>query len=157
MDQSRAFRDALAQYPTGVAVVTIASAEGPRAMTINSFASVSLDPALILWSVAKDSERWRSFRDAPVFAVNVLAADQAAVASACARNDALDESGAPWRQNGEVAVLDGAVAWFECALSAIHPGGDHDIIVGEVTRFSARPDTPALLFHRSQFSFTHKD
>jgi flavin reductase (DIM6/NTAB) family NADH-FMN oxidoreductase RutF len=92
----REFRDALGRYPTGVALVTLMAEGRALAMTVNSFASVSLDPPLILWSVDRKSGRYELFRDAPHFAVNVLAADQEGLSNACARDDDLDASGARW-------------------------------------------------------------
>lgn len=153
MDKGREYRDALGIYPTGVALVTLMHQGTARAMTVNSFASVSLDPPLILWSVAKDSERYRLFMDAPAFAVNVLAADQQALATACAQSDDLQAAGAVWRESaGGAPFVDGAVARFECAREAVHPGGDHDIIVGRVTGFDQPRMAPALVFHRSAYA-----
>ena len=155
MTDTRALRDALAAYPTGVALVTVPAADGPRAMTVNSFASVSLDPPLILWSVAKDSERYEMFLEAEVFAVNVLGADQEALAAACAKDDDLIAAGAQVREGAAGAPLvAGAVAWFECRREAVHEGGDHDIIVGRVTDFAEAGRGPALTFHRSAFGRT---
>ena len=152
MTDTRALRDALAAYPTGVALVTVPAGDGPRAMTVNSFASVSLDPPLILWSVAKDSERYQMFLEAEVFAVNVLGADQEALAAACAKDDDLIAAGAEVRAGSAGAPLvAGAIAWFECRREAVHAGGDHDIIVGRVTDFAEPQTGPALTFHRSAF------
>ena len=152
MTDTRALRDALASYPTGVVLVTVPGADGPRAMTVNSFASVSLDPPLILWSVAKDSERYRLFVEARVFSVNVLGADQEALAAACAKDDDLLAAGATVRNGASGApIVAGAIAWFECRREAVHPGGDHDIIVGRVTDFAQDAQGAALTFHRSAF------
>ncbi|XBQ15867.1 MAG: flavin reductase family protein [Oceanicaulis sp.] len=152
MDKARGFRDALGRYPTGVALITFMDAGRARAMTVNSFASVSLDPPLILWSVARDSLRYKAFRDAPVFAVNVLGADQEFLSTACAQNDDLGASGAQFSSgaNGAPLVTD-AIARFECARRAVHEGGDHDVIIGEVTGFDAPRDAPALVFYRSKY------
>lgn len=152
MDKARAFRDALGRFPTGVALITLMDAGRARAMTVNSFSSVSLDPPLILWSVAKDSLRYAAFRDAEVFAVNVLGADQEFLSNACAQNDDLGASGAQYSvaANGAPVVED-AVARFECSRTAVHPGGDHDIIIGEVTGFDAPREAPALVFYRSKY------
>lgn len=152
MQTSRAFRDALGRFPTGVALVTILENGAARAMTINSFASVSLDPPLILWSLAQDSQRYEPFLRAEAFAINVLAADQQALSNACARDDDLAQSGAEWSpgKNG-APLVEGAIARFECRRFAVHPGGDHDIIVGEVTAFDTPRDAAALMFHRSGY------
>ncbi|MEQ8405318.1 MAG: flavin reductase family protein [Oceanicaulis sp.] len=152
MDKARAFRDALGRFPTGVALITLMDAGRARAMTVNSFSSVSLDPPLILWSVAKDSLRYAAFRDAEAFAVNVLGADQEFLSNACAQNDDLGASGAQFAAGANGApVIDDAIARFECSRTAVHPGGDHDIIIGEVTGFDAPRDAPALVFYRSKY------
>lgn len=122
MDRAREYRDALGLYPTGVALVTLLHDGAARAMTINSFASVSLDPPLILWSVARESLRYRLFRDAEAFAVNVLAADQEALATACAQSDDLQAAGAQWSLGeGGAPLVEGAVARLECVRDAVHP------------------------------------
>lgn len=149
---ARAYRDALGVYPTGVALVTLMHEGRARAMTVNSFASVSLDPPLILWSIAKDSARYRTFLNAAVFAVNVLAADQGPLATACAQDDDLETAGAHWTPGeGGAPLVGGAVAQFECMREAVHPGGDHDIIVGRVSGFHQPHAGPALVFHRSAY------
>lgn len=153
MDRAREYRDALGLYPTGVALVTLLHDGAARAMTINSFASVSLDPPLILWSVARESLRYRLFRDAEAFAVNVLAADQEALATACAQSDDLQAAGAQWSLGeGGAPLVEGAVARLECVRDAVHPGGDHDIIVGRVIGFDQPRRSPALVFHRSAYA-----
>ncbi len=155
MDKARAFRDALACYPTGVAVVTVRQGDMVRALTINSFASVSLNPPLVLWSLDRTSERYEQFANAGHFAINVLAADQEALAMACARLDDLEEAGGRWTagQTG-AALIDGALARFECALDSVHEGGDHIIIVGRVLAFDRPRQDAALVFHRSVFANT---
>jgi len=153
LDKAREYRDALGLYPTGVALVTLVHDGSARAMTINSFASVSLDPPLVLWSVAKDSMRYQLFRDAEVFAINILAADQEALATACAQSDDLEAAGAGWTAGeGGAPLVDGAVARLECVRDAVHPGGDHDIIIGRVTGFDQPRRSPALVFHRSAYA-----
>ncbi|MGJ3232320.1 MAG: flavin reductase family protein [Oceanicaulis sp.] len=152
MNKARAFRDALGRFPTGVALITLMDAGRARAMTVNSFSSVSLDPPLILWSVAKASLRYAAFRDAERFAVNVLGADQRFLSSACAQNDDLGASGAQFSAGANGAPLvEDAIARFECTRASVHGGGDHDIILGEVTAFDAPRDAPALVFYRSKY------
>ena len=153
MSKAREYRDALGLYPTGVALVTLMQGRSPRAMTVNSFASVSLDPPLILWSLARDSRRYNVFLDAQTFAVNVLAADQQGLANACAQNDDLAAADAAWSLGPAGAPLvDGAVARFECQREAVHPAGDHDIIVGRVVGFDRPRTSPSLVFHRSSYA-----
>ncbi len=148
----RAFRDALGCYATGVAVVTGVSAQGtPFGLTINSFSALSLAPPLILWSLRSNSPLAACFDDGRPFAVNVLAADQQAVARqfATPRDDRF--AGISWR-TGPLGTphLDDAVAVFDCRLSARHSAGDHELLVGHVQQFTSTPAEP-LLFLRGSF------
>jgi flavin reductase (DIM6/NTAB) family NADH-FMN oxidoreductase RutF len=153
LDTARAFRDALGSYPTGVALVTVLEGGKARALTINSFASVSLEPPLVLWSLDRASERYAQFSAAPRFAINVLGADQEALALSCARLDDLELAGGEWTEgNTGVPLVTGAIARFECTLDAVHEGGDHIIIVGRVAGFDQPRRAPALVFHRSVFA-----
>lgn len=146
-ETTRAFRDALGRFATGVTVVTAFSEQdGPVGMTANSFSSVSLDPPLILWCAAKSSRRFQYFDAAPRFAVHVLRAEQASVGSAFARNaDAFAET--EWRLNEHgVPLLDGCLARFECAQAAAHDAGDHVIFIGRVERARVGDGEPLVFF-----------
>jgi flavin reductase (DIM6/NTAB) family NADH-FMN oxidoreductase RutF len=148
---NRSFRDALGRYPTGVAVVTAFIDGEARGITVNSFASVSLDPPLVLWSIERETERYQMFRDIQCFAINVLAADQAGLAHACALEPDLRQCRVSW--SGEIAPqIDGAVAQMICRTHAVMPGGDHDIMLGEVTDYATPRDVPALVFYRGGYS-----
>lgn len=151
-DAQKALRRSLGQFPTGVTVVTVGTEGNRVGMTANSFSSVSLDPPLILWSIRRASARAALFTEAQHFAVSVLAADQIEVALQFASSSADPFALAAWTpgQNG-VALVDGAVAHFECQLEAVLDGGDHHIIVGRVTDHAAYPGTP-LLFAQGQFA-----
>lgn len=152
MKLERAFREALSRFPTGVTLITAMEQGRPKAMTVNSFSSVSLEPALILWSLARDSERYRLFREAKTFGVNVLAGDQRDLSTLCARQDDLEASGASWikRESGAVFV-EGAIARFDCRTTAVHEAGDHDIIIGQVLDFDTPREAKALVFNRSAY------
>ena len=146
----RAFRDALGQFGTGVTVITCESAAGPLGITANSFASVSLDPALVLWSPGKFSKRYDAFCAAEHYAIHVLAADQLDMGGAFAR-DGLDFSVAAWSRSPEgVPVLDGCLARSECRKVAQHEGGDHAILVGEVLRAKMGAGAP-LIFAQGRY------
>lgn len=152
MDKARSLRDAFGTYPTGVTLITLMEQGKALAMTVNSFASVSLDPALILWSVDKRGNRYETFRDAERFAVNILAADQQALANACAAEAELDRTGVQWTAGANGAPLvAGAITHLECERFAVHPAGDHDIIVGRITALDRPREAPALVFHRSGY------
>lgn len=140
----RAFRDALGRFATGVTVITADTAEGPMGFTANSFAGVSLDPALVLWSLANASSRYRHFATAGHYAIHVL--DQTHVDWLARFNrGGSGFDGLNHEVNPEgVPVVHGALARFDCAQQATHDGGDHLIIVGRVLRASYRNGAPLV-------------
>ena len=149
-DTAREFRNALGCFGTGVTVVTAQSDDGPLGMTANSFASLSLDPPLVLWSPAKSSSRYASFAKAKHFAIHIMGEDQHALASHFARSghgfDAFD-----WEISADgVPILAGCLARFECHLAAIHDAGDHAILVGHVDRAAYRRGK-GLMFKQGQY------
>lgn len=149
-DTERAFRDALGCFGTGVTVVTTRTATGPLAITANSFASVSIEPPLVLWCPARQSERHDLFTAADRFVIHVMAEDQQATAAHFARTGH-DFSGIDWAENADgLPHLAGALARFDCTRSAVHDGGDHSIILGEVHRFWHRAGS-GLMFKRGQY------
>lgn len=153
----RAFRDALGLFPTGVTIIT-ANPEGhsPFGVTANSFASVSLDPPLVLWSLQKDSDTFAAFEAATHFAVNILSSGQEDMSNQYARKLQHDlqedhyiigESGTP--------VINNAIVTFECAMDAWHDGGDHIIMVGKVLSMTDNHvngnDSAPLVFHSGKY------
>jgi flavin reductase (DIM6/NTAB) family NADH-FMN oxidoreductase RutF len=150
--RQRDLRDAFGRFGTGVTVVTAQIENRPVGMTANSFTSVSLDPALILWSPALNSQRYVLFERAEHFCVHVLSEDQCALARHfAARGDGFERF--EWSDGPDGApALHHCLAEFHCSTYAIHPAGDHALILGEVrhVRHSAC-DTPGLLFERSMF------
>ena len=144
-----AFRKVLGAFATGVTVVTAPSADGPCGITANSFASLSLDPPLVLWSPAKSSKRYPLFVAAERFAIHVLAADQLDVCRAFTRSisafDAVD-----WAEGADgVPLIEGCAARFDCRLEATHDAGDHAIVVARVITAMGRECAP-LVFHGGQ-------
>lgn len=146
-------RRAFSHYATGVTVVTTIDAAGRRVgMTANSFSSLSLDPPLILWSLAKSSANYEAFRDASHFAVHVLDSAQTALAKQFATKDIdrfADVTCATG--HGGLPLLCDYHACFECGTHAQYDGGDHTIFVGRVLRADERPGDP-LLFYRGRFA-----
>ncbi|GAA4024276.1 flavin reductase family protein [Actimicrobium antarcticum] len=152
---TRHFRQALAQFATGVTVITTRSATGEMTgLTATSFNSVSLQPPLVLWSLGSNGSTLPAFTDSTHYVINVLAADQAALATRFAsripnRFEGVDfdlsETGQP--------ILRGAIAWFECTNRSRYPEGDHVIFVGEVAHCAFSPKPP-LLFHGGAFVST---
>lgn len=140
----RAFRNALGRYATGVTVVTCNTADGPLGITANSFASVSLDPPLVLWSPAKASKRYEAFVSANHFAIHVLGAEQKHYCQTFAI-DGRDFSSLDWHAGGnDVPLIDTCLARFECTRHAVHDGGDHAIILGRVTTATVGEGAPLV-------------
>jgi flavin reductase (DIM6/NTAB) family NADH-FMN oxidoreductase RutF len=150
LTDSRAFRDALGCYPTGVTIVSTYVDGAALGMTVNSFASVSLDPPLVLWSIERTTQRYGVLRHARDYAINILAHDQTALADACAQNADLAACGARW-SGDTVPLIDGAVARLVCRQYAVHTAGDHDIIIGEVIALDRPRSVPSLVFVRSGY------
>jgi flavin reductase (DIM6/NTAB) family NADH-FMN oxidoreductase RutF len=129
------FRQAFARQAAGVTVVTTMSADGPKGLTATAVCSVSLDPLLVLACIHNTSRTLAALGQANAFAVNILRADQAAVATAFATPmaDQLRFAAAPYYLQHGVPVLDDALAWVTCRVAATYPGGDHTIVLGAVT------------------------
>lgn len=154
---SRALRDALGRFATGVTVVTVTT-PGQKAlgMTANSFSSVSLDPPLVLWCLQNTSEVYEHFATSRYYAINVLTQQQQALSSRYARKEQHELDPAHYRPGKYGApVLRGALVTFECELEATHEGGDHVIIVGRVREMSRLPDGDPLLFYAGAYRELH--
>ena len=145
------FRKTLSSYVTGVAVVTTSTGSGPAGMTINSFASVSLEPPLVLWSIRNSSALGPVFLRAERWGINVLHAGQQAVANRfCAQIDDRFE-GMAWRSSaGRTPMIDGAVAYLECLTRQVVSAGDHTILIGEVQDLIHRGGS-ALAFFEGKY------
>lgn len=149
-DGGRAFRDALGRFATGVTLVTTQGPQGPVGFVANSFASVSLDPPLVLWSPARASTRFPLFRDAAHYAIHILGVDQFALIARFGRQGAGFDGLAHEISPEGVPCLPEALARFECDRVAAHDGGDHLIIVGHVRRFALRDGAP-LVFSQGAY------
>ena len=149
----REFRNALGTFATGICVVTAFPENGkPIGMTVNSFASVSLDPGLVLWSIQNNSECFSIFEQANRFAINILADDQQDVSNLYAAKGSHELVTSHYRLGlGGTAVIRGAVTSFECEMWARYPGGDHLILVGEVKQFETNTNKQPLLFNAGQY------
>lgn len=147
----KAFRHCLAQFATGVTIVTSAPEGEPHGMTVNSFSSVSLEPPLILWSIRRDSAFLPRIKAAGRFAVNVLSNRQQALAQAFASRDSDKFTRVSWRRAPSGSpMLEGIVAWFDCRIEALYDGGDHLIVLGYVEAFDKLGGSP-LLFAGGRF------
>lgn len=150
---ARAYRDALACFGTGVTVITTRTETGPLAMTANSFASVSLDPALVLWCPAKASLRHDAFIATERYVIHVMTEDQLDLALHFSRSGD-DFSGVDWRPGPHgLPVLHGCLARFECEREAVHDGGDHSIVLGRVERASFHSGKGLMFKHGAYGGF----
>ena len=149
---AREYRSILGRFVTGVTVMTVQT-EGQRAgVTANSFNTVSLDPPLILWSLALKAPSLSLFRASDHFGVNILADHQEDVAMSFA-HPAEDKFAGVETIAGDhgMPLIAGAMAHLECRVAHRYPGGDHEIIVGEILRMSSCEATP-LVFHAGNFA-----
>lgn len=147
------FRNALGSFATGVTVVTTLDAEGkPVGMTANSFNSVSLDPMLVLWSIAKNANAYDSFVESNHFAIHILADDQQDLSQQFATKGIDRFAGLDYqRGHAEVPVLPHCSARFECDIEHRYDGGDHTILVGRVQHFEHNQKQP-LVFHAGRYA-----
>lgn len=139
VDKIRELRDAFGSFMTGVTVVTTCTADGtPLGFTANSFASVSLDPALLLVSIAKTSSNYHHFANAPHFAINILAEGQKDVSNIFARPSEDRFANLAWSKSEyENPVIDQVSAWFDCTTYQMVDAGDHAILIGQVKNFAS--------------------
>jgi flavin reductase (DIM6/NTAB) family NADH-FMN oxidoreductase RutF len=154
-DTARAFRDALGRFATGVTVVTALTDEGPVGITANSFASVSLDPPLVLWSPARASSRFPVFAAAEHFAIHVMGREHRDLAAHFVRHGR-DFSGIATEPGpGDVPLLADCLARFACRTEARHDAGDHLIVVGRVLEAASRDGAPLVFCHGGYGQFLH--
>jgi flavin reductase (DIM6/NTAB) family NADH-FMN oxidoreductase RutF len=153
-DQRR-FRDALGAFPTGVAIITGVNETGERVgMTVSSFNSVSLDPPLVLLSIARRSRSFEAWTNMPRYAINILSEQQEEMSNRFARSAADRWSGVLVLDGDTgVPILPNALAVFECEAFARYEGGDHEILVGRVNalRVTKHNLTPPLIFFGGRY------
>lgn len=151
-DEFRPLKNAFGKFATGIAIASCVDANGEfRALTVNSFTSVSLKPALVLWCIENKTAAYTSFMEANGYALSILGADQTALSNRFAGRDPetlsnseyeIWETGAP--------LLKSRIAGFDCRIYRRHKAGDHVILVGEVVRFDSNDETP-LVYYASQY------
>ncbi len=153
----REFRASLGMFATGVTIVTARTATGELiGLTANSFNSVSLDPPLVLWSLARAAGSMPAFSAGSHYAINILAAGQQDLAERFAARGADRWSGVAFAEGATGSpLLAGAAATFECFNRSRYEEGDHVIFVGEVERCSHREGVSPLLFHGGRFYTEH--
>lgn len=143
-------RAAFGQFATGVTLVTIAAPEGPMGFVANSFASLSLDPPLLLWCPAKASLRFARFAAAEHFSVHVLGRGQRALLDRFARGGPGFAGSEPETSAEGVPILPGTIARYDCVRFSTHDGGDHVVIVGRVLRWALAEGEP-LVFSQGRY------
>ena len=144
-------------FATGVTIVTARSADGELiGLTANSFNSVSLDPPLVLWSLARSAGSMPALSTGSHYAINILAADQKELAERFSAKREGRWNGVAWTEGvGGAPLLSCAAAVFECFNRSRYEEGDHVIFVGEVERCSHRAGAAPLLFHGGRFYTEH--
>jgi flavin reductase (DIM6/NTAB) family NADH-FMN oxidoreductase RutF len=147
------FRQSLGMFATGVTIVTARDAQGRLVgLTANSFNSVSLDPPLVLWSLARAASSMPALFAGTHYAINILAAEQKALAERFASRGIDRFEGVAFTDGtGGAPLLEGAAATFECFNRSRYEEGDHVIFVGEVERCAHRAGALPLLYHGGRF------
>jgi flavin reductase (DIM6/NTAB) family NADH-FMN oxidoreductase RutF len=144
-------RRVLGQFATGVTIVTGSDGGQPVGFACQSFTSVSLDPPLVLFCPAHTSSSWPRIRRGGVFSVNVLADDQLDICTAFATSGGNKFEGEAWHDTAWGPGLDDVLATVHCEIEAVHPAGDHDVVIGRVKQLITHREAGPLLFFRGQF------
>lgn len=153
-DLQSGFKEAMAHMCAPVTVITTMDGPHPHGTTVSALMSLSMDPLLIAVAMATSSESLAAVKRTGVFAVNVLGAHQqdAALRFATKGDDKFDDF--EWTQQGSLPRLGGSAIWLSCRLDSILPGGDHEILVGEVREVETDTAAPPLTYHGRRFG-TH--
>ncbi|HZG71545.1 MAG TPA: flavin reductase family protein [Chondromyces sp.] len=151
MEKANVFKQIMGQYPTGVTIVTTIDEQGiPAGLTVNSFASVSLDPLIVLWSIDKKVSSLDTFLKAGKFAVHTLSTEQEEACWAFAGKEADRFSQVNWKvsKNG-LPIIEGSLGVFECKVIQQIEAGDHFILIGEVIDLNKEEKNPLLYYNRN--------
>jgi len=148
-----AFREIMGQFATGVTVITTIGDNGaPVGMAVNSFASVSLDPPLVVWSINLNAPSLSAFRGHPSFAINIMCEQSKDLALNFARPSDNKFADVAWSGGLDgVPVLDAASTVIQCRTDMRIPGGDHEMYLGRVFDFH-KTDKAPLIFHKGKFA-----
>lgn len=147
------YRKTLGMFSTGITVVTSIDKEhNPIGMTVNSFSSVSLDPPLVLWSIDKKQPSYNSFLKSTGYAVNILSKNQLDLCTHFSTpvEDKFNSIDWKFSENG-FPIISNSLAWFDCKSWNNYAGGDHQILVGEVTSFNSS-ENDALIYWNGKIS-----
>ena len=146
------FRQVLGHFPTGVTVITAIHEGVPVGLAVGSFASLSLEPPLVMFGAGKQSSTWPKIRDAGVFCINVLAEDQEDVCRVFASRagDKFAEIG--WKKSGNGSpLIMGVLASIDCRVDQVIDEGDHELVIGAVTDLEVHHEGGPLLFYRGGY------
>jgi flavin reductase (DIM6/NTAB) family NADH-FMN oxidoreductase RutF len=151
IDQVSTFKQIMGSYPTGVTIVTTLNGENkPVGLTANSFASVSIDPLMVLWSIDRRVSSFADFMQATQFAVHVLASDQAEACWAFAGKELDRFSKVSWQlSDNSLPIIDGSLGVMECKTVQKVDAGDHVILIGEVISLRKEEKDPMLYYSRN--------
>jgi flavin reductase (DIM6/NTAB) family NADH-FMN oxidoreductase RutF len=152
MTQIDNFKKSMANFVTGITVITTTFEDKPIGITVNSFNSVSLEPSLILFSLEKKSARYAKFINQKFFTVNILSESQKNLSELFAWHKEVDWKIIKWHhsKNNDCPILDNCSAYLDCEIYQIHEGGDHSIIVAKVINSEALDFDP-LIYHRRKY------
>ena len=144
-------RRVLGSFVSGVTIVTGMAETGPIGFSCQSFASVSLEPPLVLFCVSRASRSWPLIRASGSFCVNVLAEDQEELCGIFASPVRDRFEGLPWLETPWGPAIGDVLATVMCDIEAVHPAGDHDVVIGHVRQLVTRRDHGPLVFFRGAF------
>lgn len=145
-----AFKDVMARFATGVAVVTALEEGEPVGFTCQSFVSLSIDPPFVSLAPAKTSTSWPRIARAGAFCVNILAEGQEEVGRRFAASGTDKFSGVTWVPAARTGSprLSGSLAWVDCGLELVHDAGDHEIVIGRVLDLGTGDGRPLVFYDR---------
>lgn len=149
------YRHVLGHYPTGVAVITATTPNGPVGLAMNSFTSLSLDPPLVLFCPAETSSTWPILRAVGTIAVNVLSGTQEAVSRAFAARGGDRFAGIDWSPGAHGApLLHDAIGWLECTVRDEYPAGDHSVVIAAIEKIGVHDAIadPLVFFRGGYFT-----
>lgn len=140
----------MGNYPTGVTIVTTSDTEGNHCgLTVNSFASVSIDPLMVLWCLDKRSSSLKTFSNSSKFAVHILSQDQEELCWAFAGKDSERFSKANWcLSKDNLPILSGSLGVMECKMIHQIEAGDHYVFIGEIINLDVNKDKEPMLYFR---------
>jgi flavin reductase (DIM6/NTAB) family NADH-FMN oxidoreductase RutF len=154
IEKQQLFKEAMGNYPTGVTIITAVTEDGsPVGLTVNSFASVSLDPLLVLWSIDHKVSSIDAFVNGGKFAIHILAGDQQQLCKDFSSKNVDRFSTCEWNYSeNHLPVIENTFAVLECKTHQTIVAGDHTILIGQVINIQVNSEKDPMLYHRRHFS-----